>query len=323
MEAARRGLERYDVCSSEIIAACAFLARRWWDWNSEGRPLITQAYKIYLAAAVRMLKMTTDMTFDDIKEAVGHQGNSSIPTLDVIWPDWAHEQKERLSRTLQSAVMTDGPGAISAEEIAAFANFIDQEHQDALFLRLHSFERHAFQDLDSPIAGMLSDLQGMAVTIEHVIRVLIGSDIGGKDQLYDLFLKLWTGSVEKILTGGNTLARQGLLKFGPGTLSFGWLDVKAKIEKLRSSGTTEAVVADLLMAHRLRGAVHYQLPENDQFEIEGLFVGLLRAAAMTHAHVQRQKRVDVAASNAIKAPGGDVRDIEPPAEETDSRQHGQ
>ena len=43
------------------------------------------------------------------------------------------------------------------------------------------------------------------------------------------------------------------------------------------------------MAHRLRASVHHSLPEDDQFELEMLFVNLLRAAATTHAHVARTK----------------------------------
>jgi hypothetical protein len=260
-----------------------FLAERWSDWDSEGRPLIAEAYKIYLTAAVRMLQMTSDMTFDDIKEAVDRQ------TLDVVWPDWAREQKERVSRTLQGAVMAEGPGALSTEEIAAFADFVEKERQDAIFLRLESFERHAFDDLDARLTGMSSDVQGMAVAVEHVIRAMGAT----KGDLYEMFQELWTDrEVAKLLKRNSELARKekGMV---PSDWEKDWPARKSKIEQIRCSGPAEAVAADLVMARCLRGGVHHELLEQDQFEIEKLFVALLRAAAMSHAHVQRSQAAAV------------------------------
>ena len=277
-DAARSGLRRYDVDPSDVIAACQFLTQRWSDWNSEGRPLICDAYKIYLASAVRLLQMATDMTFECIRDAVGHQGSSSKPTLDVVWPDWAGAQKECIVRTLQNSVVGEGPAALSVDEIVAFADFVEQEYQDAIFLRIESFERHAFEEMDAPMAGMSSDLQGMAIAVEQAVRAMGGS----KSQLFKMFLELWRESdVAKLLKSKRVLAE----KASP---SSQWPSLKAQIEQLRSSGPAEAVAADLIMASRLRGAVHDRLPEEDQFELEKLFVLLLRAAAMTHAHVQRR-----------------------------------
>lgn len=187
--------------------------------------------------------------------------------------------------------MAEGPGKLSTEEIAAFADFVEQEQQDAIFLRLESFERHVFGDVDAPMAGMSSDVQGMAVAVEHVIRAMGDPS----DQLYKMFKALWTEpTVATLLQSNEKLARQG-------RPASEWPAVKAEIEQLRSSGPAGAVVADLVMAHRLRGAVHHQLPEQDQFEMEKLFFVLLRAAAITHAHVQRGKAAAVAPPSASPA----------------------
>ena len=291
-DAARSGSRRYGVESSDVIAACQFLAQRWSDWNSEGRPLISDAYKIYLASAVRLLQMTTDMTFGCIRDAVGHQGSSSKPTLDVVWPDWAGAQKERIARTLQGVVAAAGPGALSADEIAAFGDFVEQKYQDAIFLRIESFVRHAFEEMNAPMAGMSSDLQGMAVAVEQAVRAMGGT----KDQLFQMFRELWLEpDVARLLKSKKTLAEQR-------RTSSQWPSLKVEIEQLRSSGPAEAVAADLIMASRLRGAVHHQLPEKDQFELERLFVVLLRAVAMTHAHVQRRR-------SDIVRPGGEEKQV--------------
>ena len=275
IDAARSGLRHYHVGPAKVIAACQFLAQRWSHWNSEGRPLIADAYKIYLASAVRLLEMTTDMTFEHIRDVVGRQGSSSKPTLDFVWPNWTDVQKERIARTLQEAFVRKNPGALSDNEILAFVNFLEQEYQDGVLLRFESFAKHAFEETDAPMAGMASDLQAMATAVEHAVRAMGGS----KNQLFKMFLELWDGTVvSRELKINRKLAEQVC----PPT------SLEADIARLRDSGPAGAVAADLIVASRLRGAVHYRLLEKDQFGLEELFVLLLRATAMTHAHVQRQ-----------------------------------
>jgi hypothetical protein len=133
------------------------------------------------------------------------------------------------------------------------------------------------------MGGMASDLQGLAVAVEHAVRAM-----GGKgDQLYQMFNRLWDGTaVGKQLKANDQLARNA-------GLMADWPELKAKIAALASTGEAGAVAADLIMAHRMRGAVHIPVPEEDQFELERIFVRLLAAAAMTHAHLGRRTALQI------------------------------
>jgi hypothetical protein len=277
--AARAAMARYGVDIDAVITLCRFLAERWVEWDDEGRPLIAEAYRIHLAAAVRMLQLAEELTFDQIAGAVGPASTRAGPLLRRVWPDWAAEQRERVTLTLRSALPTQGLGAVSNAELDAFARFLDEERQDAIFLRLESFERHAF-DGDDPAAmgGMASDLQGMAVAVEHAVRAMGGTG----EQLFQMLRRLWAGTpVEPLLKSNDQLARNaGLMGDWPG--------LKARIAALAATGDAGAVAADLVMAHRLRGAVHIPVPEDDQLELERIFVRLMATAAMTHAHLARQ-----------------------------------
>lgn len=290
-EAASAAMARHGVATQDVIALCRFLAERWVEWDDEGRPLIAEAYRIHLAAAVRMLQLAEDMSFDEIAEEVGPVSTRAGPLLRRVWPDWAAEQCERVTLTLRSALPSEGPGAVSNAELEAFARFLDEERQDAIFLRLESFERHAF-DGDDPAAmgGMASDLQGMAVAVEHAVRAMGGTG----EQLFQMFRRLWAGTpVEPLLKASDQLARNsGLMGDWPG--------LKARVAALAATGDAGAVAADLVMAHRLRGAVHIPLPEDDQLELERIFVRLMAAVAMTHAHLARQ------AAPAVTAPSPDA-----------------
>jgi hypothetical protein len=62
------------------------------------------------------------------------------------------------------------------------------------------------------------------------------------------------------------------------------------------------IAADLVMAHRIRGGVHTILPEDDQFELEALFLTLMRAAVLTFAEVRRIEKLSKQTSAAIIPP---------------------
>lgn len=164
----------------------------------------------------------------------------------------------------------------------AFADFLADNYLDNFFWALKSFEEHAFGGHDSYLEGMQRDVQGMVVCVEHVVRAL-----GGKaPKLYRMLRALWKDpAVSKLLTREKTLAEQG---YRPDEWSQKWPQVKEKIDALREEGEVGQVVADLIMAIRLRGAVHYALPEDDQLELERIFVSLMRAAALTFLEVHRQ-----------------------------------
>ena len=278
-KAAFSGLERYDVCKDALLKACKFLSSRWAVLDSEGRSIIAESYKVYLAHAVRLIQIAHNLNLDKIVTIVGHQSNHTIPTLRAIWPDWEEEQKQRVIRTLRPTTDGQEVGELSLDEVRAFANFISEEFQDAIFLRLESFENYAFEDLEASLAGMVSDIQGMAVAVEHAVRAMGGT----RGQLFQMFRQLWKDpNVKRLLGQHKQLAEQAL---APDQ----WSRFRAQIDCLRNGNAAEATAADLIMAHRLRASVHHFLPEDDHIELEKLFVVLLPAAALTHAHVARKK----------------------------------
>ena len=169
---AREALGRFAVGEEELIECCKFLAERWHAWSREGRPIAAAAYKIFLAEGVRLLQVHHGMSFDDINAIVGFQGGGGQRTLEIIWPDWAKEQTERLVATLKAQDLTK-------EHLEAFAAFLQTAFQDAIFHRLQSFERHAFEYGHARLAGMHSDLQGMSVAVEQAVRAMGGQGTQG------------------------------------------------------------------------------------------------------------------------------------------------
>ena len=57
-----------------------------------------------------------------------------------------------------------------------------------------------------------------------------------------------------------------------------WNKMREHLKTLRSKGGEDSMVADLVAARYVRGAVHYKFPGAGHFELEELFVTLMRAA---------------------------------------------
>jgi len=274
--AAETSAARYRVSIDDLIAVCRFLGERWSEWDRNGRPLFADAYKSAFAETVRLVQRVGKLSFAQVSDRVGSVGGGLAPILDKVWPDWSKVEQDRVRRSLSGA--TNGYDGLSPEIIDAFVAFLADNGLEAFFWRLNSFERHTFRGNEFALEGMKSDIQGMAVAVEHVTEAL-----GAKaTQLYEKFKQLWQEpAVLNLLKRGDVsqLARAA-------RLSEDWPGLKAKIEELRSEEGGK-IAADLVMAHRIRGGVHTILPEDDQFELELLFIALMRAALLTFAEVKR------------------------------------
>jgi hypothetical protein len=198
----------------------------------------------------------------------------------VIWPDWAAEEKKRVRSVLKSSVSKEQFSGVDETDIDAFVDFLAAEGLEAFFWRLNSFNSHVFRGNEYSLKGMKSDLQGMAVAVEHVVAALGGTST----QLYEKFRQLWRDpEVLEILYRGDVeqLMRQK-------RLAENWPALKERIDALRVDRAGH-IAADLVMAYRIRGGVHQILPEDDDWELELQFVGLMRAALLTFVEVRRRE----------------------------------
>jgi hypothetical protein len=138
------------------------------------------------------------------------------------------------------------------------------------------------------IEGMKSDIQGMAVVVEHAAAALGATET----QLFMKHRQLWRDpDVAAILNRGDVDQLMRQIR-----LAEDWPALKAKIDGLRSEAGG-AMAADLVMAHRVRAGVHKILPEDDHFELEALFLGLMRAALVTFVEVRQRAPKPEAASS--------------------------
>jgi hypothetical protein len=124
---AAKAAERFGVSADHLVTAIRFLAERWSEWTREGRPLIANAYQVFLGKAIVLAWLVGDMKFAELRDCIGSAGGWFKPALDVIWPDWSAQEKERVHLTLMAALATKNLNGVSEADITAFVEFLAKE----------------------------------------------------------------------------------------------------------------------------------------------------------------------------------------------------
>lgn len=268
--AAREACRRHRVSRKALVAVVRFLAERWAHWNREGRPLIADAYKAVMAQAVRLACLATGIEFAALRDRVGRAGGYLKPILDVVWTDWADEQRDYLRRVLVSMGQPDARvrAAVTPALVGRFLDFVEANDLHSLYWRMDALHRHSFEGNDHSLEGLKAEVQGLAVVVEHLASALGAT----KPQLRDKFKELWASDAT-VLKG---LKDNAVMKVGNGTgIDMAWHEAQ------HDAGGARPVCADLAIAYAIRGGAHRIIDEDNPLVLEKMSLVLLRAALLT------------------------------------------
>jgi hypothetical protein len=268
--AAAQAQAQHGIGPDALLAAIRFLCEQWAHWDQEGRPLIAGAYKMIAAQGVRLACLATGKMVDEYRKIVGHAGGYLKPIMDVIWPDWAVEQRDdarrilvsyRSSTALLQADFSDGL-------VDRFLTFIEAHELHGFHWRLESFNRHSFKGNDYSLEGLKGDVQGMAVVLEHIATALGAK----KEQLRDKFKELWAGDQDVL----KLLKTNAVMKVGNGKdIDLDWFETRNIL------GPPEQTAADLAITYAIRGGAHRVIAETNPLKLERMMLIMLRAAVKT------------------------------------------
>ena len=281
--AAEQAQVRHRVGHEELLAAVRFLCEQWAEWHHEGRPLIADAYKLVAALGVRLGCLVSGKTTDEYRTVVGRAGGYFKPIMDVIWPDWAAEQRDNARRVL---VNYRHPSALlradfSDDLVNQFLAFIEDNHLHGFYWRLESFRRHSFKGNNYSLEGLKGDVQGMAVVLEHIATALGAK----KEQLRDKFKELWVSDAATM----KLLKSNEVMKVGNGkVIDLDWF------EQRNALSLPEQTAADLAIAYAIRGGAHRVISETDPLKLERMMLIMLRAVVKTFRTAAATKQVQSA-----------------------------
>lgn len=271
--------EDFAVNVDILIDAIRYFLTRWNHWNNLRRPAVCDAYKSYLNTCVEFAILFLEVDYQQIKLRIESDGAFRISILNQVFPDWLADNKEKTLLTLKAG-LKDFPTLIDSD-LKLFVDFITSSGLETFFWRMNSFEEHSLRGNAFQISGMHAEIQGMAIVVEHFARAIIQSTNNGakvriRDDLLDQFKCIFMSNQPVVtMLKDNSVVSPARSAKGTDT---DWVNFREHLSQLRSRGIEGAMVADLVAARYVRGAVHYTFPDANHFEMEQIFVSLMRAA---------------------------------------------
>jgi hypothetical protein len=263
---------RFRVTYPQLIKLSKFLAGRWGHWNQVGYTHHAKTYRIFLARTLELARYLRNVPVDTLINDVGRVTGHFKATLKVIFSDWVAEWREDAERLLLSFAR---PGALLAlpitpAQVDDFLGFIEARGHYEFYWRWRSINERAFADDSNRLAGLRSDLQSMALTVEHIVDDLIAENVPHpKQALFEKFKQIWpaTTAVGRLLLRDAEFRTKAYSKAGP---DLSWFDSKQKTDE------SVEIATDLAVCHAIRGSAHHRIVETDQLRLERLSLILLR-----------------------------------------------
>jgi hypothetical protein len=263
---------RFRVSYPQIIKLIKFLCERWGDWERIGYQHHTKAYKSFIAQAIILARYLNNVTRDRLFEDVGRVTGHFKPTLRVIFQDWATEWREDAERLIVSFSRPDAllKADFTKEQANAFLDFVEGNDLFEFYWRWKSLNERAFSGDHRHLAGLKSDLQGMALSVEHIVQALLKDNVNHpKTQLYDKFKQIWPAAtpVGRLLIKSNEY--RDISKKQPIDY-LNWFDSK------QNEPTEVQIASDLAICYAIRCNAHHQVSEQNQLRLERMSLILLR-----------------------------------------------
>lgn len=271
VELAKRCRTRFRVTYPKVIEVIRFLCRRWGDWERIGYQNHSKAYKAFVGKSVVLARYLKDVPLQQLFDDVGRVTGHFKPTLRVIFQDWSTEWREDAERLIVSFSRPDAllKADFTKKDANDFLDFVEGNDLYEFYWRWRSLNERAFSGDSRHLAGLKSDLQGMALSVEHIVQaMLVGNVQFPKTQLYEKFKQIWPAatSVGKLLKSDEYRRISQL----SAAIDLDWFNSK-------QSGTLAAQIAsDLAICQAIRGNAHHQISEENQLRLERMSLILLR-----------------------------------------------
>ena len=197
VELVRRCRARFRVTYPQVIEVIRFLCERWGDWERIGYQNHKKAYQTFIGKSVTLARYLKEVPPQQIFEDVGRVTGHFKPSLWVIFQDWASEWREDAERLIISFSRPDAilKADFTKEQANAFLDFVEGHDLYEFYWRWRSLNERAFSGDSRRLAGLKSDLQGMALSVEHLVHaMLVGNVQFPKTQLYEKLNSSWKAS---------------------------------------------------------------------------------------------------------------------------------
>jgi hypothetical protein len=199
-----------------LVSFIAWQSERWDEWTRRGRSGIAEEYRRHIHLTAECWMAASGRPFADLAAAVGRVTGHFTNTLDVIFPDWIVEARERTASSLKHSVLPALPKvepalAPTLADIEDLLAWLDRHGERKLHLHIEAVLERQFSDDPVDRAALAKEAEGLASTFEHLVNILLtdgGLNPVGKTLIPKLLL-LWVGvpDVQRIIQANTKLTK--------------------------------------------------------------------------------------------------------------------
>ena len=209
---------------TKLLGFIKYLCERWDDWRRRDRSKMADAYREELDQALRLIMSGFDIEFSKAADEVGRVTGHFAQTLDVIFPDWGTDARRKLEDAFKYAVVkaqaTNQPLGLVEADGPELIGWLESTEQWKGHHHVEAIIKHQFKGSVADHSGLAKEIEGLGLTVEHVVGNLLTAT--GKPSSGTLMPKLkalWAGRPNVVallnqhagLTRTDTVARASQL----------------------------------------------------------------------------------------------------------------
>jgi hypothetical protein len=211
---AERALAEIAATRDQVRSFLVYLCERWDEWRRRGWSEVAGEYKRQIGLALRMAMHAFDIDFEALAVEVGRATGHFANTLDVIFPDWKQDARDKAELSLKHGVVAKAPAANTAltlddAAITDLLDWLERNDQWKIHLSIEAILKHQFSASPIDHSALAKEIESLSATFEHLTNALL--DEAGVSRSGELMRKVqafWNTSTE---VHGILKAQRGLV----------------------------------------------------------------------------------------------------------------
>lgn len=175
---AERKLAEIAATRDQVRSFLVYLCERWDEWSRRGRSEVAGEYKRQIGLVLRMAVHAFGTDFEALAAEVGRATGHFVNTLDVIFPDWKQDARDKAELSLKHSVVAKVPAAnadltLDDAAITDLLDWLERNDQWKIHLSIEAILKHQFSASPVDHSALAKEVESLSTTFEHLVNALL------------------------------------------------------------------------------------------------------------------------------------------------------
>jgi hypothetical protein len=199
---AERALAEIAATRNHARSFLIYLCERWDEWSRRGGNEVAGEFKRQIGLTLRMVMHAFDTDFEAFAAEVGRATGHFANTLDVIFPDWKQDARDKAELSLKHSVVAKAPtaNAVLTLDDAAITDLLDwleRNDQWKVHLSIEAILKHQFSASSVDHSALAKEVESLSATFEHLTNALLDeAGVSSSGTLMKKVQAFWNTSIE-------------------------------------------------------------------------------------------------------------------------------